>query len=608
MAGSDVVVTGVGAITPLGGTMTATWEALLAGKSGIRDEADGLLRGAALPVTIAAAMATDPAAGLTPVRARRLDRVQQAALAATAEAWADAGSPAADPDRFAVAIGTGVGGITTLLRQDDLLESAGARRVSPRTVPMLMPNAAAAVVSIDYGARAGCYTPVSACSSGAEAIALGARLIRAGEADVVLAGGTEAAVTPIAVAGFAQATSLSRYPGDPAAASRPFAADRDGFVLGEGAGVAVLENAAHAAARGARVRAVLAGTGIAADAHHMTAPAPDGAGQVTAMRKALAQAGLRPGDVRHVNAHATGTQVGDAAEAVSIRTVFGDGVPVTAPKASLGHLFGAAGAVEALITILSVEHGVIPLTRNLADAAQDPGIGLDVVTSGREAPQDAAVCNSFGFGGQNVALLFTSTRARLCLRPAVGGRPCLRRAGRHLVAGLAADRDVEPCPASGVHELDSVLAAVEPGTPVRQRHEQAEQFPAAFGEDVFMPGAGARLLVRPLGQQPVRDQLPEALGRHRDAQPGAPGQLVETVLTVERLAEQEHRRPGPDPVQGPLDRAPHLLGARLPVDAGASPGDHPAVRVRLCHRHAFHRNPDYEYTYPGWYGPDYDFA
>jgi 3-oxoacyl-[acyl-carrier-protein] synthase II len=600
MPGSDVVVTGIGAITPLGGTMTATWTALLGGESGIRDEARGMLHGTALPVTIAAAMAADPAAGMTPARARRLDRAQQAALAAAAEAWADSGSPDADPDRFAVAIGTGIGGVTTLLRQDDVLECAGARRVSPRAVPMLIPNAAAAVVSIEYGARAGAYTPVSACSSGAEAIALGARLIRAGEADVVIAGGTEAAIAPIAIASFAQATTLSTYPGDPADASRPFAADRDGFVLGEGAGIAVLESAAHAAARGARVRAVLAGAGITADAYHLTAPAPDGAGQATAMRKALAQAGLRPGDVAHVNAHATGTQVGDAAEAMSIRSVFGDGVPVTAPKASIGHLFGAAGAVEALVTILSVEQGVIPPTRNLADAARDPGIGLDVVTSRREAPQNAAACNSFGFGGQNVSLVFTRLRAR-----PRGSRPGPRFARRHLVAGLAAHGDAKPGSAPGVHELDTVLAAVKPGAPLPQRDEQPEQLAAAIGEDVLVPGAGAGLPVRPPGEEPVSDELPQPLGRDRHTEPRAPGQLVEAALTVERLAEQKHRRPGPDPVQGPLDRAPLRPGDRLAAGLAARPGDH-AVR-RLCHCHALHRNPDYIYPYPDWYGPGYGF-
>jgi len=407
MTPGHVVVTGLGAITPLGGDVAATWAALLAGESGIRDEAGGLLPAAGLPVTIAAAMAVDPASRMTPVQARRLDRSQQAAVAAAAEAWADAGAPQADPDRLAVAVGTGIGGVTTLLRQDDVLEEAGARHVSPRTVPMLMPNAPAALISIDYDARAGAFTPVSACSSGAEALALAARLIRSGEADVVIAGGTEAAITPITVAGFAQATALSRYPGDPAAASRPFAADRNGFVLGEGASVMVLESADHAAARGARVHAVLAGAGIAADAHHITAPAPDGRGQVAAMRKALAQAGLPPADVSHVNAHATGTPVGDSAEARAIAHVFGDAIPVTAPKASLGHLFGAAGAAEALIAILSVEHDVIPPTRNLAEAGADPGIGLDIVTSPRHAAQRAAISNSFGFGGQNVSLLFS---------------------------------------------------------------------------------------------------------------------------------------------------------------------------------------------------------
>ncbi|MFC8489936.1 beta-ketoacyl-[acyl-carrier-protein] synthase family protein [Streptomyces sp. NPDC057235] len=403
---TEVVVTGLGAITPLGGDVESTWNALLAGESGIRG---GVLPGhekTGLPDVVAGTMATDPAGSLSPVRARRLDRSQQAALVAAAEAWADAGAPRVDQDRLASAIGTGIGGVQTLLREDDVLETAGARRVSPRTVPMLMPNAAAALVSIEYGARAGVYTPVSACSSGAEAIALGARLIRAGEADVVIAGGTEAAITPITVAGFVQAQALSRYTAEPASASRPFAADRSGFVLGEGAAVVVLESAGHAAARGARVRAVLAGAGIAADAHHITAPAADGSGQIAAMRKALAQAGLAPGQIAHVNAHATGTPVGDIAEARAIGKVFGRAT-VTAPKAALGHLFGAAGAIEALVAVLSVEHGVVPPTRNLAATGVDPDIGLDVATERRDAPQEAVLSNSFGFGGQNVSLVVT---------------------------------------------------------------------------------------------------------------------------------------------------------------------------------------------------------
>ncbi|MFE5900097.1 MULTISPECIES: beta-ketoacyl-[acyl-carrier-protein] synthase family protein [unclassified Streptomyces] len=406
---TEVVVTGLGAITPLGGDVESTWNALLAGESGIRG---GVLPGhedVGLPDVVAGTMAADPADSLSPVRARRLDRSQQAALVAAAEAWADAGAPRVDPDRLASAIGTGIGGVQTLLREDDVLETAGARRVSPRTVPMLMPNAAAALISIEYGARAGVYTPVSACSSGAEAIALGARLIRAGEADVVIAGGTEAAITPITVAGFVQAQALSRYTAEPASASRPFAADRSGFVLGEGAAVVVLESAEHAAARGAHVHAVLAGAGIAADAHHITAPAADGSGQIAAMRKALAQAGLAPERIAHVNAHATGTEVGDVAEARAIGKVFGRAT-VTAPKAALGHLFGAAGAIEALVAVLSVEHGVVPPTRNLAAAGVGPDIGLDVVTERRDAPQEAVLSNSFGFGGQNVSLVVTGAR------------------------------------------------------------------------------------------------------------------------------------------------------------------------------------------------------
>ncbi|WP_326674276.1 beta-ketoacyl-[acyl-carrier-protein] synthase family protein [Streptomyces sp. NBC_01257] len=414
---TEVVVTGLGAITPLGGDVASTWEALLAGRSGIRG---GVLRGhegVGLPETVAGTMAVDPAELLLPVRARRLDRSQQAALAAAAEAWADAGAPEVDPDRLASAIGTGIGGVRTLLKEDDTLEATGTRRVSPRTIPMIMPNAAAALISIEYGARAGAYTPVSACSSGAEAIALAARLIRSGEADVVIAGGTEAALTPITVAGFAQAQALSRHTSEPASASRPFAADRSGFVLSEGAAVMVLESADHARARGARVHAALAGAGITADAHHITAPAADGSGQIPAMRKALAQAGLAPEQISHVNAHATGTPVGDAAEARAIGEVFGRAT-VTAPKASLGHLFGAAGAIEALIAVLSLEHGVIPPTRNLASAGVGPDIDLDVVTEPREGPQEAVLSNSFGFGGQNVSLVVAGARHPLSPTPA----------------------------------------------------------------------------------------------------------------------------------------------------------------------------------------------
>ncbi|VXC65676.1 3-oxoacyl-(acyl-carrier-protein) synthase 1 [Arthrobacter sp. 9V] len=409
MRANDIAVTGLGASTPLGGNVRTTWDSLLAGGSGIRDVSVDFLQDSGLSVSIAAPMAEDPAGSLTPVAAKRLDRVQQAAMVAAAEAWADAGSPQVDGTRLAVVVGTGVGGIGTLLWEDDVLESRGQRRVSPRTVPMLMPNGPAAALSIHYGAMAGSYTPVSACSSGAEALVQAARLIRSGEADVVIAGGTEAAITPITVAAFLQTQAISTRTDDAGSASRPFAADRDGFVLGEGAGIVVLESAEHARARGAVVHAVLRGVGISSDAFHMTAPADDGAGQIAAIRKALKDADLSAADIGHVNAHATGTPVGDLAEAKAIRTVFGDSASVTAPKASLGHLFGAAGAVEAILTVKSVMHDVIPPTRNHHQGNADPQIGLDVVVSPRHGTQNAAVSNSFGFGGQNVCLVFSKS-------------------------------------------------------------------------------------------------------------------------------------------------------------------------------------------------------
>jgi 3-oxoacyl-[acyl-carrier-protein] synthase II len=405
----DVVVTGLGATTPLGGDVDALWQGLLEGRSGVR-RIDDLLPAevaAQLSTRIAAPMAVSPAEVLPRVQARRLDRCEQAALVAARQAWADAGAPEVDPVRLAVVIGTGVGGMTTLLDQDDVLENAGPKRVSPLTVPMLMPNGPAAWVSLEYGARAGVYTPVSACASGAEALAFAARLLRAGEADVVIAGGAEAAIAPLTIAGFAQARTLSRRNDEPERASRPFDVDRDGLVLGEGAGVLILERAEFAAARGARVRGRLAGFGITADGHHITGPDPTGAGQIRAMRAAVADAGLTPSDVDHVNCHATSTVVGDVGETRAISAALGGEVTLTAPKSSLGHLFGAAGAVEAIVTLLSVAHSIIPPTLNLENKAAE--VDLDVVTGHpRRQNLRAAVSNSFGFGGQNVSLLFAS--------------------------------------------------------------------------------------------------------------------------------------------------------------------------------------------------------
>jgi 3-oxoacyl-[acyl-carrier-protein] synthase II len=398
-----VVVTGLGATTPLGGDTASTWAAMLAGRSGI-----GPIReewAAGLPVRIAGRLAVEPATVLDRVQARRTDRCEQVALVAAREAWADAGSPDVDPDRLAVVVGTGTGGALTMLGQDDVLEASGVRRVSPHTVPMLMANGPAAWVSIALGARAGAHTPVSACASGAEAIAAGLDLIRLGRADVVVAGGAEACIHPLPLAGFAQAQAHSTRNDEPARASRPFDVDRDGFVIGEGAAVVVLERASFAAARTARTHAVLAGAAVTSDAHHITAAHADG--QVRAMRRALGAAGLSPLDIDLVHAHATSTPLGDLVEAGSIVEAVGSHPAVTATKSMTGHLFGAAGAVGAMAAVLALREGVVPATANLD--VLDPAVKLDVVAGGpRPGGYAAALANAFGFGGHNVSLVFTA--------------------------------------------------------------------------------------------------------------------------------------------------------------------------------------------------------
>ncbi|MEU3187843.1 beta-ketoacyl-[acyl-carrier-protein] synthase family protein [Streptomyces sp. NPDC006923] len=399
---NDVVITGLGATTPLGGDVASTWSGMLAGRSGISAIEEEWA--AALPVRIAGRLAVDPAGVLDRVSARRMDRCEQIALIAAREAWADAGRPDVDPERLAVVIGTGTGGALTMLGQDDILESSGVRRVSPYTVPMLMANGPAAWVSIELGARGGAHTPVSACASGAEAIAMGRDLIRLGRADVVVAGGTEACVHPLPLAGFAQAKAHSTRNDEPRRASRPFDTDRDGFVIGEGSVLVVLERAESAAARAARVHATLAGAGITSDAHHITAAHPDG--QIRAMRRALADSGLSPRDIDHVHAHATSTPKGDLVEARSIGEAIGTHPAVTATKSMTGHLFGAAGAIGALAAILALRDRVIPATQNLEHL--DPAVTLDIV---RDRPRTgvlkAALVNSFGFGGHNASLVFT---------------------------------------------------------------------------------------------------------------------------------------------------------------------------------------------------------
>ncbi len=410
----EVVVTGMGATTPIGGDVTSTWEALLAGRSGVRniddDEHEWVSRHK-LPVQIAAPLLVSPLEVLPRVQARRLDRCEQVALVAAKEAWTHAGlggpgeDAQVDPERLAVVVGTGIGGAVTLLDQDDLLETAGLRKVSPLTVPMLMPNGPAAWIGIEYGARGGVHAPVSACASGAESLAWALRLLQDGEVDVVIAGGAEACITGITVAGFVQARTLSQRNDDPERASRPFDTHRDGFVLGEGAGIMVLERAEFAAARGATVYAKLAGAGLTSDAYHITGPEPGGVGQSRAIQKAVRTAGLEPSDIGHVNCHATSTVAGDVGETRAIRKALGDHPVLTAPKSALGHLVGAAGAVESIITVLSISEGVIPATLNLEDL--DPGVELDVVAGGpRKMDLNAAVCDSFGFGGHNAAVTF----------------------------------------------------------------------------------------------------------------------------------------------------------------------------------------------------------
>lgn len=413
-AGQGVVVTGMGATTPLGGDVQSTWDGLLAGASGTRSLSEDYAR-FELPVDFASQLAVEPSEVLKRVELRRLDRSEQVAIIAARQAWehadlgdypsTDGGSPKVDGLRLAVIIGTGIGGATTLLNQDDLLEQQGLRKVAVLTIPMLMPNGPAAHVGLEFGAAAGIHAPVSACASGAEAIAWAWRMLQADEVDVVVAGGAEACIAPITLAGFCQARTMAHDWDDPTQASRPFDAKRNGFVLGEGAGMVVLERAEFAEARGATVHGRLAGIGTSADAYHITAPDPEGTGQSRAIAAALRTAGVDPSDVGHVNCHATSTPVGDVAETVAVRKAIGDHPVLTAPKGSLGHLLGAAGAVEAIATILAVKEGQIPPTANLTDL--DGDVELDVVAGeARKVSLDAAINDSFGFGGHNVSLCF----------------------------------------------------------------------------------------------------------------------------------------------------------------------------------------------------------
>jgi len=405
----EVVVTGLGATTPLGGDVASTWSAALAGTSGARTLENDWAEKYGMPVNFAATIAVKPEDVLTRPETKRMDPSTQYAIIAAREAWKDAGAPEVDGTRLGTVVSSGIGGIWTTLDAWDTLREKGARRVLPMTVPMLMPNSPTGYVSLEFGAKAGAHALVSACASGAEAIGYGVEMIRSGRADIVIAGGTEATIHPMPISAFAASRTLSLRNDDPAGASRPYDQDRDGFVIGEGSGIVVLESAAHAAARGARVYAKIAGVGLSADGYHITSPEPTGDGQIRAMRDALANAEVAAQDVVHVNAHATSTTVGDLVEARSISTVMGaaaDRVALSATKSMTGHLLGGAGALETIFTILAVHDRKAPPTINVANP--DPELTLDLVRdTPRELPAGdiAALNNSFGFGGHNVALV-----------------------------------------------------------------------------------------------------------------------------------------------------------------------------------------------------------
>ena len=407
-----VVVTGLGATTPLGEDVASTWAGMLAGRSGVRRIEEPWADD--LPVKIAAPAAADPVEAVGRVQARRMDRSEQLALVAARQAWASAGAPSLDPERLGVAVSTGIGGVGSTLAAYDVLKEKGWSRISPFTVPMLMPNGSAGWISMEIGARAGAHSLVSACASGAEAIGYGIDMIRSGRADVVLAGGTEAAILPLNIGAFAVMRAMSTRNDDPERASRPFDKARDGFVLGEGAGALVLESLSHARQRGATVHAVAAGAGYSSDAYHIAHPAPDGIGVMAAIGRALSDAGVPADDIVHVNAHATSTPEGDALEAQALAKALGpavDGVVVTSTKSMTGHLLGGSGAIESVASIMALKDRMAPPTINLEDLDED--VPIDIATEPRplrprgSAPM-AVLNNSFGFGGHNVCLVFTT--------------------------------------------------------------------------------------------------------------------------------------------------------------------------------------------------------
>ncbi len=407
---TTIVVTGIGATSCLGGNVRDTWEALLRRESGIRLLTEEWVATYELPVKFAGRVKVPASEVLERIEVKRLDPSAQLAVIAAREAWADAGAPTDPKERVLVDFATGIGGLNTLLDAWDVLKEKGPRRVLPMTIPMLMPNAAAAAISMDLQTRGGARTCVSACASGTESIANAVDHLRAGIADVVICGGTESVIHPLPIAAFAAMHALSTRNDDPAGASRPYDRDRDGFVLGEGAAVLILETKEHAEARGAKIYAEIAGGSVSSDAHHITAPDPDGNGAARAVLDALTDAGVTPDDVNYINAHATSTPVGDIAEYTALHKVFGDRIkeiPVSATKSATGHLLGGTGALEAMFTVLSVHEKIAAPTLNLDN--QDEAIPLDVVVEPRALPDSiVAISNSFGFGGHNAVIVVKS--------------------------------------------------------------------------------------------------------------------------------------------------------------------------------------------------------
>ncbi|MGV0835285.1 3-oxoacyl-ACP synthase KasA [Mycolicibacterium thermoresistibile] len=401
----NVVVTAVTATTSIAADIEGTWKGLLAGESGIRVLEDDFVTKWDLPVRIGGHLVDNVDDHMTRIDIRRMSYVQRMAKLLGGRLWETAGAPEVDPDRFSVVVGTGLGGGEKIVETYDAMNEGGPRKVSPLAVQMIMPNGAAAVIGLQLGARAGVLTPVSACSSGSEAIAHGWRQIVMGDADIAVVGGVEGGIEALPIAAFSMMRAMSTRNDDPEGASRPFDKNRDGFVFGEAGALMVIETEEHAKARGAQPLARLLGAGITSDAFHMVAPAADGMRAGHAMKRAMETAGLSPADIDHVNAHATATPIGDTAEANAIRVAGVEHAAVYAPKSALGHSIGAVGALESALTVLTLRDGVIPPTLNYE--TPDPEIDLDIVAGEpRYGDYQYAINNSFGFGGHNVALAF----------------------------------------------------------------------------------------------------------------------------------------------------------------------------------------------------------